>query len=332
MAGDGRFRLHIKNNRAGEEVFRVTPDRLEAALRRHPEVARQVDCLVDWDLDEFDASMRTADGLLTWDLPTEDLRLRAPRLRWIHVIGAGVDHLAPFDWLPPGVALTNNSGVHADKFADYAAMALLMLNAGMPRLASAQARALWRAEFTTPIAGKTVAVIGLGAMGRVVVRVARRLGLRVVGVRRSGRPMRQVSQVYRPAQLADALGAADFVFLAAPLTAATRGMIGAAEFAAMRRGAGLVNVGRAPVVDVAALVAALESGQLSGAMLDVHDPEPLPPDDPLWRVANLTITPHVSSDAVGDYMPRTLDLVFDNLGRLLRGRKLRNRVRPRLGY
>ena len=156
-----RIRLHIKNNRAGEEVFRTTPARLRVAFARRPEARGGVSAGIDWDLDNFDASLATADGLVTWDLPTADLAARAPALKWIHVIGAGVNHLTPLDWVPPGVTLTNNSGVHAEKFADCARMAPLMLWTRMPCLASAQAARRWDPVFTGPIAGGRITIIGV---------------------------------------------------------------------------------------------------------------------------------------------------------------------------
>ena len=328
----GKIRVHFKNNRAGEEVFRVTPARLEAALARHPAAGSRVASIIDWDLDNFESSMVSADAMVTWDLPTEDLARMAPRLKWIHLIGAGVEHMAPFDWLPKGVTVTNNSGVHAAKFQDYSSMALLMLNARLPKLATAQRQRRWEPEFSQPIAGKTVAVIGVGKMGGVVARQAKALGLTVLGVRRGGRAMRFVDEMYRPSDLAEILPRADFVFVATPLTPETQGLIGAAEFAVMKPGAGFVNVGRAPVVDYAALGAALERGHLSGAVLDVFEPEPLPPDSDLWTIPNLIMTPHISADDLRDYMPLTLDLVLENVERLATGQPLVNRVRPRLGY
>jgi phosphoglycerate dehydrogenase-like enzyme len=332
MADRDRLRVHFKNNRAGEEIFRVTPERLAAACRRHPEIAAEIETLIDWDLDTFDASMSRADVLVTWDLPTDGLARRAPNLKCIHIIGAGVDHMAPFDWLPKGVALTNNSGVHVAKFADYAACALLMLNAAVPRLAASQRQRRWDPVFTRPIAGKTVAVVGVGAMGGVVARIAKGLGLRVLGVRRGGRPARHVDEMVTPERLLEILPRADFVVVATPLTPETEGMVGTEAIGRMKPGAGLVNVGRAPVVDHRALVAALREGRLSGAVLDVHEPEPLPPESDLWAAPNLLITPHVAADDLADYTPLTLDLVFENLRRLLAGKPLLNRVRPRLGY
>ncbi len=327
-----RIRLHIKNNRAGEEVFWTTPQHLGAALARRPEAARLLDPVIDWDLDNFDASMATADGLVTWELPREDLGRRAPKLKWIHVIGAGVDHLAPLDWLPAGVTLTNNSGVHREKFADYATMALLMLWCGLPGFVSAQRERRWDPVFTPPIAGAEATVVGVGKMGGVVARQAKRLGITVVGVRRTGRAARNVDVMYPASRLRTALRGADIVAVATPLTPATEGLIGAREFAAMKPGAGFLNVGRGPVIDTSALVAALESGHLGGAILDVFDAEPPPRTSPLWRTPNLVMTPHVAADDLDSYVPRTLDLVLENVVRLANGRPLRNRVDPKAGY
>ena len=127
-----RLNLHIKNNRAGEEVFRMTPQRYRAAAKRNPAVAARVRAKIDFDLDNFESSIAKAHALVTWDLPTEDLARRAPHLRLIHIIGAGVEHLQPLNWLPPRVTLTNNRGVHAEKAGQYGIMALLMLNNALP--------------------------------------------------------------------------------------------------------------------------------------------------------------------------------------------------------
>lgn len=326
------LRLHIKNNRSGEDVFRITESRWRAARRRHPDTAARLRATIDWDLDRFDASMATAHALVTWDLPTADLARRAPKLKLVHVIGAGVEHLAPFDWLPPGVALTNNRGVHAQKAGEYVTMALLMLNADLPRYATDQHNRRWDPAFSTPIAGKTLLVVGAGHMGRAGARAARKLGLRVHGIRRSGRSARGFDAMGGPERLRHWLPVADFVLVTAPLTAETAGLLGADELAAMKPDAGLINMGRAAVVDYGALCERLSSGRLRGAVLDVFDPEPLPHASPLWRTPNLLITPHVSSDDDESYIPLTLDLVLENIGRLIAGRPLKNRVNPMLGY
>ena len=324
--------VHIKNNRAGELVFRTTADRLARARQRHPEVSSRIDVCLDWDLDNFDRSMERAEVMMTWDLPTDGLQQRAPRLKWIHVIGAGVEHLAPFDWLPPGMTVTRNSGIHLEKTREYVGMGLQMLNYHVPKFTSDQRRRDWKPVYSTPIKGKTVTVVGVGKMGEASAQVAKSMGLRVRGVRRTGRPSRYVHAMYTPEDLDAALDNADFVILNMPLTPETENLIGEKQFAALRPGAGLINLARGGVLDHVALASALDRGILGGAILDVTTPEPLPPDSKLWHTPNLIITPHVSSDDDANYTDLTLDLLFRNLGRYLEGRPLINRVRPKLGY
>ncbi len=324
--------VHVKNNRKGQAVFRITAERWSAAEARHPDVASLVDVTIDFDLDHFEESMARAVGLVTWNLPTEDLARRAPHLRWIHIIGAGVGHLAPFDWLPPGVTLTNNSGVHADKAGEFGLMALLMLNSALPGLTTAQRRHEWVECFTSTIEGKTLLVLGAGQMGRAVARRARSVGMRTIGIRRHAADLEEFDAVHGTAQLDELLPEADFVLMTLPDVPDTRGMMDARRLGLMKPGAGIVNMGRGPSLDHAALAETLESGRLSGAVLDVFDREPVPPDSPLWDTPNLIMTPHMSSDDVDRYVDLTLDLVFDNLGRLLEGRRLRNVVDPELGY
>lgn len=327
-----RINLHIKNNRAGEYVFRITPERMAEAGKRFPGIADKIDTFIDWDLDNFEKSMETANAMVTWELPTENLAEVAPNLKWIHIIGAGVEHLQPLDWLPRGVTLTNNRGVHALKTADSAGMAVMMLNIGMPRMVTNQRNHVWDAQFTTPITGKTVACIGVGEMGGAAARRFKQIGLKVIGVRRGGKPHRYVDEMYGPDDMKKVLSMADFVHITLPQTPETIGAIGGEELDAMKPGAGIINFGRAQVMDYAALADRLLDGRISGAILDVHDPEPLPEDNPYWDVPNLIITPHVTSDDDVSYIPMTLDLVFENLGRMLHGRALKNRVNPKLGY
>ena len=327
-----KVHVHIKNNRAGEVQFRMTAERYAEAAARHPEVARRIDATIAFDLDDFDASMRTAEALVTWDLPTDDLARRAPMLKWIHVIGAGIEHLQPLDWLPPGVTLINNSGVHAPKCGEWGLMAVLMLNNAMPALMTHQREARYEPIYSTPVAGKTLGIIGVGQMGGAVARRVRPLGVRVIGVRRHGRPARHVDRMYGIDGIDTVLAEADFVLVTTPLTDETRNLIDRRRLGLMKPGAGLINISRAQVVDYEALADGLRAGAIGGAMLDVFDPEPLPPTSPLWSVPNLIMTPHVSSDDDSAYAPLTLDLFFENMAHHLDGRPLKNRVRPKLGY
>ena len=263
--------------------------------------------------------------------PLRHLAEAARSLRWIHVIGAGIEPLLPLDWLGE-VTLTNNSGVHVEKTRESAMMALLMLNARVPAIAANQRRAQWHQIFTPSLAGKTVLVVGVGEMGAAAASAAKALGLAVIGVRRGGAPRPGIDRMVATDALDTVLPAADFVVIATPLTRATRGLIDRRRIALMKPGADLLNIGRAGCLDHDALIEALERGALSGAILDVYDPEPLPADSPLWQVPNLLLMPHVTSDDEERYMPKTLDLAFTNATRLQRGEKLLNRVDPVLGY
>lgn len=328
----GRLRVHVENVSTMARVFQIFEEQYRAAEARHPEVAARLDTTIGWDLDRWDDAMETAEVLVGWRFPREDLARRAPRLRWIHLTGAGIEHLLPLDWLPPHVALTTNSGVHAPKAGEYAAMAILMINNHLPALVTAQRERRWQRIFSTRVHGKTLAVIGVGGMGSEAARRAKQLGMRVLGVRRSGRPHRYVDEMFRPDELDKVLPRADVVLLAVPLTRETRHILGRRELDLMKPEAGLVNMARGAVVDQEALAAKLAAGELSGAVLDVFHPEPLPADSPLWTTPNVIITPHVSSDDAEDYVPRTLDLVFTNAARYLAGRSLRNRVHPEREY
>jgi phosphoglycerate dehydrogenase-like enzyme len=330
--GNGKFRIHIMNNPDGEMVFRVTPARLAEALARNPDVAPRVEPSIDWGRENFDRAMHDANALITWNPPTGNLAERAPKLKWIHAIGAGVDHLLPLDWLPPGVTLVNNSGVHAPKAGEFGVMAVLMLNQHMPCFYSRQRAHAFEPVFSSPVPGKTLGIVGVGEMGGAVARRARKLGLKVIGVRRHGRPSRWVDEMFGPEGIDEVLRRADFVLVTTPLTPETENLIDRRRLGLMKPGAGLINMGRARIVDYEALAGALRDGSLSGAILDVFDPEPLPPESPLWDTPNLIMTPHVSSDDDEAYIARTLDLFFDNLRRHFAGKPLRNRVRPKLGY
>jgi phosphoglycerate dehydrogenase-like enzyme len=303
-----------------------------AALRRHPELAKSLrPMFFDSDADR-EAGLATADAFLAWRFPTVDLARRAPRLKWIHLTGAGIESFLPLDWLPKGVRLTNCSGVHGPKVAEFATMALLMLHAGMPFFATAQRAHRWAKLYTPMIGGRTAVVVGLGGMGRAVARSARKLGLEVIGVNRSGRPSPAADPTLPVEKLHRALPKADFLVLAAPLTSRSRGLIGKRELTLLKPTAGLINIGRGALVDEPALIQALKRERLAGAILDVFATEPLPEDSPLWDTPNLTIMPHVSSDDAALYMPRNYDLFLRNCKRFLARRPLINTIDPAREY
>lgn len=325
-----RAHVHLLNT-PDVAAYAIPPKVLEDRLRGLAKVLR-LDLAVteSHELAEVTDAMREATVLVGFDLPTERVG-ELPSLRWIHLISAGVDHLLPLDWLPSRVVMTNSSGVHSDLAGEYAAGALLMLNIGMARHATNQRAGRWSQVFNSPIRGKTVVLIGVGAIGGSAAMHAKRLGLRVLGVRRSRKRHRYVDEVFGPEKLHAILPRADFVVVTAPLTPETRHLIGQRELDLLPPHAGVVNMSRAALVDYEALGRKLERGELRGAIVDVCDPEPLPPDAALWRVRDLLITPHISSDPL-DYVDRTIAIIADNLRRLFLGRPLRNRVGRDRGY
>jgi D-2-hydroxyacid dehydrogenase (NADP+) len=268
--------------------------------------------------------------------PLGDLLERMPHLRWYQQWAAGADWLAHY---PGAVAadfvLTTASGVHAVPISEHV---LALMSAWVRRLNEAvlkQAQGEWQAppgESLGELYESTLLVVGAGAIGERIARLADALGMRVLAIRHNpDRPVEGAEAVYGPDCLLEALPQADFVVLAAPLTAATRGMIGRAELGAMKRSVFLVNIGRGGLVQQDALVRALSDGQIAGAGLDVFDPEPLPADSPLWAMPNVIITAHYSG-ATPCYHKRALVIFLDNLRRYRDGQPLRNQVDKHAGY
>lgn len=336
------MKVHVKNNRwrpgsfpntpEGEALVTISRDRIDAALADFPDLAGRVEFFIDWDTDNFASSIADADVLLTWDLPTENLTGVAPRLRWIHCIGAGVGHLLPMTWLPEQVKLTNNKGVHATKAGEFGLMAVLMLHTHIPKVAFNQRNRIYDSLYSTAIAGKTLVVLGTGTLGGSAARKVKPLGLQVIGVNRSGSPVSGCDRVVTVDLLDDVLPDADYMLIATPDTPQTRGIMSRKRLDLMKATAGIINIGREAVMDYDALCDKLDEGTLGGAILDVFTPEPIEPDSRLWNTRNLVITPHISSDDGSVYIPMTLETFFRNLRLFLAGEPLQNRVSPELGY
>ncbi len=269
-----------------------------------------------------------AEILYAWKFPPQ-LYAKAQRLKWLQAMGAGVDW-AIVPELPPGVILTRAPGVFGPWMAEYVIGWCSWVTQRVETYREAQRQRRWL-DHVLPdrLLGKTLAIVGLGDIGRDIARAARAFGMRVLGVSRRGRLVREAERVYPVGQMARALRQADFVAILLPLTHETHGIIGADAFAAMKPTAWLVNIARGAVVNEAALLEALEQRRLGGAILDVFATEPLPPHHPLWRMDNVVITPHIS----GPSTPDGITPVFnDNLARYLAGKPLRHVVDRKQGY
>ena len=277
---------------------------------------------------EAAALVGDAEILYAWKFPPH-LYARAPRLRWLQAMGAGVDW-AVVPELPPHVTVTRAPGVFGPWMAEYVVGWCSWVTQRMETYREAQRQRRWL-DHVLPdrLLGKTLAIVGLGDIGRDIARAARVLGMRVLGVSRRGRPVRDAEHVYPVSQMARALRQADFVVAVLPLTPETHGIIGADALAAMKPTAWLVNIARGAVVNETALLEALEQRRIAGAVLDVFAAEPLPPHHPLWRMDNIVITPHIS----GPSTPEEIGPVFnDNLARYLARRPLRHVVDRKHGY
>jgi phosphoglycerate dehydrogenase-like enzyme len=234
------------------------------------------------------------------------------------------------------IVLTNMRAVHGPAIADHAFAMLLSLTRNMEAHAKNQAESRWSREEQQPrpiaLAGRTMLVVGLGGIGTEVAQRAHGFGMRVIATRRTDAPSPDyVERVGRPGDLMAMLPGADVVAVCVPLTPETEGMFNPAALAAMKQGSYLINVSRGKIVQTDALIAALESGRLAGACLDVTEPEPLPPEHPLWKMKNVVITPHVSSDSeVTD--ERWWALLRENIRRFGAGEPLLNVVDKGAGY
>lgn len=255
----------------------------------------------------------------------------APNLRWVHVMSAGIDHPAFQRLLARGIRMTTSSGSTAKPIAQSVIGGMLMLSRGFLRWAEAQRRHAWepiRGPETPPdLDGQRMTVVGLGAIGTEIARLARAIGLEVTGVRRS--PWREgdpVEQVVHPSKLTELAGRTDWLALACPLTEETRGLASREVLFGLPKGAHVLNIARGEVADETALIEALQTGHLGGAYLDVFAREPLDPSSPLWDLPNVIISPHNSAASLGNEGRVARDYFLPNLGRMARGEALINEV------
>lgn len=285
-----------------------------------------------------DVAREIADADAYFGNPTREQYLAGKKLRWIQAPSAGIEFVHGIPEIAESdVVLTNARGAHAATIAEHAFAMLLNLTRNLPYFAQAQKNHTWpRGEgyraVRGGIAGKTIAIVGFGNIGRAIGKRAKGFEMKVIAVDANPVPPGDIADEVLPlSRLQDALRQADVVAVATPITPETRGMIGEAEIAAMKSGVYLLVVSRGGIVNEAALVDALKSGKIAGAGLDVTEVEPLPAESPLWEAPNLIITPHISggSELTTDLM---WQIFFDNVGHFVRGEPLTNVTDKKLGY
>lgn len=305
-----------------------------AAISRVPKEVRVV---VSDDLHELKAKAPDADAVLFAHGSAEllkDVLPLAVRARWIHSLWTGVEGILTDELREHPAPLTNGRGVFRWPLADWVVAAMLFFAFDFRRVLQQQEQGIWKPVFGRMLEGQTLGIVGYGSIGSAVAERARPFGMRVAALRRRTELFAKdsfVDENYGPDELRKMLATSDYVVASTPLTAETRGLIGAEELAVMKPGAVIMNVGRGPVIDESALVRALQSGALRGAALDVFDVEPLPHDHAFWKMPNVLLSPH-TADRVEGFLAPALECFFENLARFMKGTSLLNLVDKRSGY
>jgi phosphoglycerate dehydrogenase-like enzyme len=316
----------------------VTGDPEAAYLKGLDRLPPEVRVIVTADPAELAKAAPEADVMLNGEFKDPTLFLStfplATRVRWVHALSAGVEHILSPEIVASPVPLTNGRGVFKRPLAEWAVGAMLYFQYDYRRLIRQQEAGVWADFDILELAGKTVGIVGYGEIGRAVAERAKPFGCMIAALRRkpensAGDPL--VDRSYAPSQIDEMMAGCDFVVAAAPGTPETRGMIGAAQIALLKPSTVVINIGRGPVIDEAALVAALEGGKIRGAALDVFSVEPLPDGHPFYKLKNVLLSPH-SADHTDGWRDRAFDFFVDNLGRFMKGEPLENVVDKHAGY
>ncbi|TYL92395.1 D-2-hydroxyacid dehydrogenase [Bradyrhizobium rifense] len=317
---------------AGEAVTILIND---TAADQYSELIRErfpyVRVLIARDASSLHEYMTDADVLLSSRFPVH-LFDRARRLRWFQCSNAGVDSVLPIGDRIKGITVTNARGIHGEIISDFVIAGVTIMHWNFLQFFREQARREWRPRDVAPLAERTLGVVGLGSIGSAIARRGKSIGMRVIGSRRDvSQPVAGVDKLFSPNDLAELLQLSDFVVLAVPQVPATTSLIGRKQLQLMRRTAFLVNIARGSVIVERELIDELQAGTIAGALLDVFEREPLPPDNPLWTMPNVIVTPHVAGYP-SDYTRRVFEIFGENLQRFLQMQPLRNVVDLDRGY
>ena len=313
----------------------VAPPWFSLRLREH---FPQVEVVQLPDYERLTREIADADLAIAWSIRGDQIKA-AKRLRWIHSTAAAVHPLMTPELQHSDIIVTNARAVHGPTVAEHAISLVFALAKRLPEAARFQARCHWAQQeiCETPplprdLRDATIVIVGFGAIGTSLARLAKAVGMRVIGVRQHPEKGSDLAcAMYGFDRLEQALGEADFVVLAAPVTPRTRQLMNADRLARLRPGAYLINVGRGLLIDEEALLCALRDKRLAGAALDVTAEEPLPPTSPLWTIDNVFITPHIAGFAEKMWERHYLNYT-ENLRRYLAGEPLLWTVDKHAGY
>jgi phosphoglycerate dehydrogenase-like enzyme len=311
----------------------------EPQLAKLEQLPRETSLAVGLTAEAFERTAPDASVIFSWAFSRKLLRevfAMSPHVRWVHTRSAGIDNLLFPELVESPAVVTNGSGVFSQSLGEFVLGAILYFAKDFRRLVRSQMAGAWDPwEGVEEISGQTVGIVGYGDIGRAVATRVRAMGMRVLGMTRRGPLLYNVdplvNQIFGPDDRLRMIEQCDYIVVAAPLTAQTRGMIGEAEFAAMKPNAVVINVGRGPVIDEAAMVRALSGKRIKGAALDVFDTEPLPQGHPFYILDNVLLSPHCA-DHTADWLDTAMNFFVANFERYRTGQPLLNVVDKSLGY
>ena len=309
----------------------------DTALKRLSELGPGVNVKIADKAEDLAPELSAARVLFQWAGNKEGLRRvmeGAPGLEWIHTRAAGLDSILSPELIASSVTLTNGRGAFSQSLGEFVMCGALYFAKELPRMLRSKAERRWDVFDVYELSTQTMGIVGPGDIGRAVAHRAKAFGMKVLALRRDTSPRagdEDIDQVFANADLHGMLPLCDYVVAAAPLTPQTRHMIGPAEFALMKPTAVVMNVGRGPVIDEAAIAVALQTKLIRGAALDVFEVEPLPADSPLWTMDNVLISFH-TADHTKDWIDDAVSLFIEEFRRWRNGEPLKNVVNKRAGY
>jgi phosphoglycerate dehydrogenase-like enzyme len=284
----------------------------------------------------LEGAPRDAEVILNWAAPRDLLRsafLASPNLRWVHSRSAGLDTFLFPELVQSPIPLTNGTGVFSQSLGEFALAVILYFAKDIRRMLRNQEACRWEPFDVEELTGQTVGIVAYGDIGRAVANRVHAMGMRVLALKRHApsSPDPLVERFYGPRELTAMLPECDYIVASAPLTAETRHMISDSAIAAMKPNAVIINIGRGPVIDQAALVRALSAGRIKGAGLDVFEQEPIPADDPIFKLPNVLISPH-TADRTTEWLNQAMRFFLEQYERFSGGQPLQNIVEKHLGY
>jgi len=284
----------------------------------------------------FSSAVKDPAVILAWSAPKKVLRevfLMCRDVRWVHSRSAGLDNVLFPELIASDVPLTNGRGVFSQSLGEFALAAILYFAKDFRRMLRNQMAGVWEQFDVEEIDTQTVGIVGYGDIGRAVAKRLHPMGMQVLATKRHPPPGADpnVDQFYKPEDLMEMLGRCDYVVVSLPLTPETHHMISDAQFAAMKPTAVVINVGRGPVIDQAAMVRALTAKRIKGAGLDVFEVEPLPPGDPMYKLENVLLSPHCA-DHTAQWLNQAMQFFLEQDRRFANGEALENVVTKSLGY